>query len=302
MKEKYTKENLAKLVSVSKSIAEVIRHLKKQNETSKPETIRKYIKLYGLDTSHFTGQRWNKGQTLDQNSCIPLEDILKPNVNYRSDRLKKRLVEKGILEYKCAICNNSGEWNGKPIVLELHHINGNHFDNTLENLQILCPNCHSQCEGHRKRGKKNTGKTLKKVYKKICIACGKEFQADRKNRSFCSRHCYNNYYKKDVQIISEEALKLQCKTCKTITELSKKFNTSRPTIRKYLIKYNLFDEFTSKYDFHSKAVVQYDLSGKIIKEWPSISDAEQTLNIKSIDRVLCGKRRSAGGFFWKYKD
>ena len=57
MKEKYTKENLAKLVSVSKSIAEVIRHLKKQNETGKPETIRKYIKLYGLDISHFTGQR-----------------------------------------------------------------------------------------------------------------------------------------------------------------------------------------------------------------------------------------------------
>lgn len=46
---------------------------------------------------------------MEQTSSIPLEDILKPNVNYRSDRLKKRLVENGILEYKCAICNNSGE-------------------------------------------------------------------------------------------------------------------------------------------------------------------------------------------------
>ena len=46
---------------------------------------------------------------MERTSCIPLEDILKPNVNYRSDRLKKRLVEKGILEYKCAKCNNPGE-------------------------------------------------------------------------------------------------------------------------------------------------------------------------------------------------
>ena len=57
MKEKYTKENLTKLVSASKSVAEVIRHLKAQGETSKPETIKKYINLYNLDTSHFTGQR-----------------------------------------------------------------------------------------------------------------------------------------------------------------------------------------------------------------------------------------------------
>ena len=57
MKEKYTRKNLTKLVSASKSVAEVIRHLKAQGETSKPETIKKYIKLYNLDTSHFTGQR-----------------------------------------------------------------------------------------------------------------------------------------------------------------------------------------------------------------------------------------------------
>ncbi len=57
MKEKYTKENLSKLIASSKSIAEVIRKLKEQNESSKPEIIKKYIKLYGIDTSHFTGQR-----------------------------------------------------------------------------------------------------------------------------------------------------------------------------------------------------------------------------------------------------
>lgn len=300
MKEKYTKENLSKLIASSKSIAEVIRKLKEQNESSKPEIIKKYIKLYGIDTSHFTGQRWNKGQSLENNAQIPLKDILKKGVNYKSDTLKKRLVENGILEYKCAKCGNSDEWNGKPIVLELHHINGNHFDNSIENLQILCPNCHSQCEGHRNRGKNNTGVKLKKVHKKVCLTCGKEFQADRATRTFCSRECYIKYYHAQVNIL-ELDLKEQCEVCSNITELANKFNTSRATIRKYLVKYNLYDNFIAKYDFNSKVVVQYDLSGNIIKEWPSISDAEETLSIKSISEVLNGKRRSAGGFIWKYK-
>ena len=157
------------------------------------------------------------------------------------------------------------------MVLELHHINGNHFDNTLENLQILCPNCHSQCEGHRGKGKgkkKNTGVTLKKIHKKVCIECGKEFRADRSNRYFCSRQCYHDhYYAHNKQNhISKEKLTTQCEFCKNMTELAACFNISRPTIRKYLIEYGLYDSFVAKYDFHSKAVVQYDLSGKIIKE------------------------------------
>ena len=159
------------------------------------------------------------------------------------------------------------------MVLELHHINGNHFDNTFENLQILCPNCHSQCEGHRGKGKlkgkkKNTGITLKKTHKKVCIECGKEFQADRANRHFCSRQCYHNHYyaSSKQNCISKEELLLQCELCKNITELSSHFNVSRPTIRKFLIKYGLYDNFVAKYDFHSKAVVQYNMSGEIVKE------------------------------------
>lgn len=64
--------------------------------------------------------------------------------NYINSKvLKKKLIEDGIKEYKCERCGNT-EWNGKPIPLELHHINGDHTDNRLENLIILCSNCHSQ--------------------------------------------------------------------------------------------------------------------------------------------------------------
>lgn len=59
-----------------------------------------------------------------------------------------------------------------------------------------------------------------------------------------------------------------------------------------------------KYDFHSKIVEQYDLNLKFIKEWPSVSDAENSLNITHGDISKCAlhKRRSAGGYIWKYKE
>ena len=73
-------------------------------------------------------------------------------------------------------------------------------------------------------------------------------------------------------------------------------------MRKYLKKYELFDEFRLKYDFNAKKVRQFDLEGNVIKDWPSIADAEKTLNIKSISRAANNEKRSAGGYIWRYID
>ena len=71
------------------------------------------------------------------------------------NRLKIRLFKEGLLEEKCAICGNLGEWNDKPLSLVIDHINGNHSDNRIENLRILCPNCHSQTETFAGKNKKS---------------------------------------------------------------------------------------------------------------------------------------------------
>lgn len=75
-----------------------------------------------------------------------------------NDRLKHYLIEYLCVQYECAECGLS-EWNGKFISLELHHINGVNTDNRPENLQLLCPNCHSQTDTWRGRNK-NTGQTI----------------------------------------------------------------------------------------------------------------------------------------------
>ena len=69
-------------------------------------------------------------------------------------KFKSRLIKANLIEYKCSCCGIT-EWNGKPLTLQLHHINGNNRDNRLENLTFLCPNCHSQTDNF---SGKNAGK------------------------------------------------------------------------------------------------------------------------------------------------
>jgi len=97
--------------------------------------------------------------------AIPLQEIfdgLHPKIG--SYKLKNKLYKHGLKSNKCKICGIS-EWNQNKISCELHHKDGNKYNHSLDNLQILCPNCHSQTDNFRyKRGRGETGKhkTLKR--------------------------------------------------------------------------------------------------------------------------------------------
>ena len=313
MKVRYLKENFAPIVAESYSYSEVCRKIGLKDRGSNIGTVKKYIELYQLDITHFKGQKWNKGISHEElTALIPLENILKKNTNYKSDSLKKRLIKNGIKENKCELCGISGE----EVILELHHIDGDHYNNTLDNLQILCPNCHSKTYNFRGRGQKRTNipksLSVKKEHPKcICLNCGKEFISDRcdRERKFCSRDCYNEYLKKgnsleneNIPNITKESVLEVIKNYSDITNLGKHFNVSRTTMRKYLDTYGLLEEFKFKYEFKAKKIQQYDMRMNLIKEWPSITDAEETLGIIGISRVAKGERRSCGGFIWRFTD
>lgn len=84
-----------------------------------------------------------------------LEDILNNKYPYyQAYKLKNKLLNAGIKENKCEICGIT-EWNNMPLNMELHHIDGNKYNNSLDNLILLCPNCHAQTDNYRAKNIKN---------------------------------------------------------------------------------------------------------------------------------------------------
>ena len=79
---------------------------------------------------------------------MPVEEYIKSNC-VKSSILKEKLIKENYKENKCEKCGLS-EWFGIKLVLELHHEDGNHYNNSIDNLKILCPNCHSIQESHKK--------------------------------------------------------------------------------------------------------------------------------------------------------
>lgn len=121
--------------------------------------IKKRIKELDISVSHFNPHINNSGP---QNK-IPLSDILVRNSTYTGrTTLKIRLIKAGLLDYKCSFCENPGVWNEKDLSLQLDHINGDSTDNRIENLRLLCPNCHSQTKTY---SGKNNG------FRKIVASC-----------------------------------------------------------------------------------------------------------------------------------
>ena len=153
MSQKRTKEEFEEAAKQSNSIAGMCRKLDLKPCGGNYRLMHNAIEKFALDTSHFTGQGWNTGLKFKPFEAKPIEEILIANSSYQSFKLKRRLLDEGLKEYKCELCGLY-EWQDNPIPLELHHINGNNRDNRLDNLKLLCPNCHALTDSYRGRNKK----------------------------------------------------------------------------------------------------------------------------------------------------
>ena len=106
-------------------------------------TFKKYAIKFGCYNTNQSGKGINKKHNGNK---IPTDEILEgKHPQYQTYNLRNRLIKEGIKENKCEECGIS-EWNGKDLVTQLDHINGNSHDHRLKNLRLLCPNCHSQTE------------------------------------------------------------------------------------------------------------------------------------------------------------
>jgi len=142
---KYTREQLEAAAQVSVSVAGVLRQLGIKQAGGSQSHITRKLRDYEIDISHFTGMAHNRGKKSIRR-LSPADILVKmPAGSSRTGviKLRRALVESGV-KMSCTMCGLGVEWNGSPIVLEIDHINDDFLDNRLENLQFLCPNCHSQ--------------------------------------------------------------------------------------------------------------------------------------------------------------
>lgn len=181
---KWSDNDLKNAISISKNYSDVLRRLNLSISNGNYIIIKNHILRLNLDISHFTRSLQSKNS-----NKIDLNDIISGKIPYsNSTFLKKRLLLTGLLKNICSICGQLPIWNEKELVLIMDHINGNHTDNRLENLRIICRHCDSQLKTFAGRNVKNKNLTF-------CVSCNKKIRNKAKKCIVC--------YKKDIAIKNE---------------------------------------------------------------------------------------------------
>jgi len=156
MKHKYEKEQFSECVKKSESMGHLLELLGIIKAGGNYATMKRRILTWNIDTSHWelTKRKRQGYKNRERDNSIPLYKILIENSSYTHTYcLKNKLIKEKVFELKCYRCELTN-WLDRSIPLELEHINGNRADNRIENLTLLCPNCHALTNTYRGKNKR----------------------------------------------------------------------------------------------------------------------------------------------------
>lgn len=228
------KDDILKWISENRSKQYICREL-----SCKSTTLNKYLNVLGIN---YEGNKSHKGYSCNRKQ-LPIEIFLNNEKPIKSLSLKNRLIKEGIKNMKCENCGLE-YWQGVQIPLELHHVDGNHFNNNLSNLKVLCPNCHALTDNYRGRAKRKYEHIVTKhdihirnriTSKNYCADCGKEISRHAKRCKSCeAKKRYNAISKKPERDVLKNIIRHY-----SFLQIGKKYGVSDNAIRKWCKSYNL---------------------------------------------------------------